>query len=388
MPTAALPADGSRRRPRDRKAQILIAARDLFVERGYPSVTMVLIAEQVGITAGALYRHFGNKADLLEEVIRDNFGWLDEPLAAVTFDGMVAELLDRFRDRPYLSDLWTHEVRFLPEEERAELRRRMRAWNLSLAPAIRERRGPMAPGQEELLTWAVQSLTSSLGRRAIGAPPAAKIEAIRAALGALAEVELTTAESRPRADGGERLLPNSTRERLLMAATNLFGERGFEDASMTAIAAAAQVTGPNLYFYFDSKSAVLQAVLERGVHALWLGLDDALATSTRPTEALAKLARSYVGLARTWASVLERPGAIGDTEAAQREYVAEWVALLQQARPRLDAKSARIRVQLALLVVADLHRVPHLAREETFVANLTGLVLAVLFAGASEPGGR
>lgn len=352
---------------------------------------MAHIAEQVGITAGALYRHFGNKADLLEAVIRDNFAWLDEPLAAPTFDGMVEELILRFGDRPYLSDLWTHEVRFLPDEEQAELRRRMRAWNLSLVPAIRERRGQMEPAQEELLTWTVQSLTSSLGRRAIGAPPGVKVAAVRAGLASLATVELAAGGKRIRAgrpSDEDRLLPGSTRERLLIAATALFGERGFEDASMTAIAAAAQVTGPNLYFYFDSKSAVLQAVLERGVHALWLGLDDALTTSTDAEEALAKVARSYVVLARTWASVLERPGTLQDAQgaaaAAQREYVAEWVALLQQARPGLDAKSARIRVQLALLVVADVHRVPHLALEETFVANVTSLVLAVLFAPAAS----
>lgn len=56
---------GIRRRPKDRKDQIVEAARQLIVARGYRNVSMAEIAEAVGITAGALYRHFANKAVLL-----------------------------------------------------------------------------------------------------------------------------------------------------------------------------------------------------------------------------------------------------------------------------------------------------------------------------------
>ena len=43
-----------RRRPKDRKQQILVQARDLFLGLGYPNVSMAMIADRVGITAGAL----------------------------------------------------------------------------------------------------------------------------------------------------------------------------------------------------------------------------------------------------------------------------------------------------------------------------------------------
>ena len=45
-----------RRRPKDRKQQILAQARDLFLGLGYPNVSMAMIADRVGITAGGLYR--------------------------------------------------------------------------------------------------------------------------------------------------------------------------------------------------------------------------------------------------------------------------------------------------------------------------------------------
>ena len=40
-----------RTRPKDRKQQILLVARDLFVELGYHQVTMRLIADKLGIGA-------------------------------------------------------------------------------------------------------------------------------------------------------------------------------------------------------------------------------------------------------------------------------------------------------------------------------------------------
>src|SRR5690348_17206588 len=60
-------------RPRDRKAQIINAAGDLFYRRGFDNVGTEEIAQSVGITAGALYRHFKGKQDLLAHTLTDVF---------------------------------------------------------------------------------------------------------------------------------------------------------------------------------------------------------------------------------------------------------------------------------------------------------------------------
>jgi AcrR family transcriptional regulator len=52
------------------RERILAAAARLFAELGFPSASMPAIAEQSGITAGAIYRHFDSKAELLLEVVR------------------------------------------------------------------------------------------------------------------------------------------------------------------------------------------------------------------------------------------------------------------------------------------------------------------------------
>jgi AcrR family transcriptional regulator len=54
-----------------RKA-ILRAAAKQFAARGYRSVTLSDLAEEVGVTRGAVYGHFANKSDLLAEVFERN----------------------------------------------------------------------------------------------------------------------------------------------------------------------------------------------------------------------------------------------------------------------------------------------------------------------------
>ena len=53
--------------------RILSAARELFLAGGAEAVTMRSVAERVGVTATALYRHFEGKEALLQAVIRAGF---------------------------------------------------------------------------------------------------------------------------------------------------------------------------------------------------------------------------------------------------------------------------------------------------------------------------
>jgi AcrR family transcriptional regulator len=53
----------------DIKSRIVGAARALYFDRGPEAVTMRAVAERVGVTATALYRHFADKDALLKEVV-------------------------------------------------------------------------------------------------------------------------------------------------------------------------------------------------------------------------------------------------------------------------------------------------------------------------------
>jgi hypothetical protein len=68
------------------------------------------------------------------------------------------------------------------------------------------------------------------------------------------------------------------------------------------------------------------------------------------------------------------------TRNRQREYVAEWVALLRASRPAVGEQAARALVHTALAVI---HNMTHIGREQndpTFPDDLAAMATAVLFA--------
>ena len=59
-----------------RRGEILSAAERIFVERGYEGATIRKIADEVGLSSTALYMHFADKGEILQEICRDAFGRL------------------------------------------------------------------------------------------------------------------------------------------------------------------------------------------------------------------------------------------------------------------------------------------------------------------------
>ena len=59
---------------------------------------------------------------------------------------------------------------------------------------------------------------------------------------------------------------SATRERIIDAATTIFGKHGYRNGSTTQIAAVAEVSSAQIFYYFPTKQAVLEAVLDRRDH--------------------------------------------------------------------------------------------------------------------------
>lgn len=83
------------RRKEARPAELLAAALDLFVEKGYAGTRLDDVAARAGVSKGTLYLYFANKEDLFKAVAREN---IVTPLAAAAgvardFDGGSADLL-------------------------------------------------------------------------------------------------------------------------------------------------------------------------------------------------------------------------------------------------------------------------------------------------------
>lgn len=80
--------------PQERRQQLLTAAHRLFMKHGYRGTSTAQIAEEAGLTKGALYHHFHAKEDILFELVRLKHRQLIDALQALPHrEGQPADLL-------------------------------------------------------------------------------------------------------------------------------------------------------------------------------------------------------------------------------------------------------------------------------------------------------
>lgn len=71
----------------DTRERLVSRARSLFAQRGYTDVGLSEIVTEAGVTKGALYHHFGSKADLFRAVLARVHGEVGERVAAAAETG-------------------------------------------------------------------------------------------------------------------------------------------------------------------------------------------------------------------------------------------------------------------------------------------------------------
>jgi AcrR family transcriptional regulator len=156
---------------------------------------------------------------------------------------------------------------------------------------------------------------------------------------------------------GVRTRDPDRRERILRAAAELVAERGFHAVSMADIGAAAGIVGSGVYRHFDSKAAVLLALLDEGMARLLAHAAAAVGSGRPDAEVLDELVHDQVRFAvdeallvRLWLGEV-RTLPDGDQRRlrrSQRHYVEDWVHTLRELRPELPDADARARVHVAI----------------------------------------
>ena len=375
-------------RPRDRKTQIVGAARSLFADRGFAAVSAEEIAAQVGITAGALYRHFDGKQDLLVHGLIDALGAAGAKISVqgdATLEDLVATLLRVAAANRELGALWGREVRFLDAEHQAIVRQHF----FETFGTVRDRLATLRPDLSadgvELMTWSLlASLTSvAYHREALSTRVTSRLHH------ATVQMCRTALDASPR-DAVERragVVPSSRREAILSAATALFHQKGFLGTSIADLGDGIGLTGAAVYRYFPTKSAVLEALVTRTLGALQVGLSNALAEALDEAHALTAALDAYIGFAaqspRLVHTLLWEVGNLPEPEArmarrAQREFIDEWESLLRAVRPDLNSHESRALVAATLAVINDAVRTSSLQRSGSLQPNLQRLGRALL----------
>src|SRR5205807_548311 len=88
--------------------------------------------------------------------------------------------------------------------------------------------------------------------------------------------------------------PPGTRDRLIKSARYLFWERGFAGTSMADLLSHANVNSGSFYHFFESKEALLRAVLESYLGALRpMVVDPAFATVDEPLARIFAILAGY-----------------------------------------------------------------------------------------------
>jgi AcrR family transcriptional regulator len=136
MATAPAPVPPRKKRRPHRRDEILLAAAQLFDEKGYHATGMDDIGSVAGMTGPAIYRHFKSKEDLLETLLLDSMGaFVDRATAIVAtvpdpadaIDALVADYIAALFESPGLAAVAAYERRNLRPEIRAEVGRAERS---------------------------------------------------------------------------------------------------------------------------------------------------------------------------------------------------------------------------------------------------------------------
>ncbi|MCA9615019.1 MAG: TetR/AcrR family transcriptional regulator [Sandaracinus sp.] len=93
--------------------------------------------------------------------------------------------------------------------------------------------------------------------------------------------------------------PPSLRDRILAAATRLFGERGYDSTSVREVAEAAGCTKPALYYHFGSKEALFLAALRAETDELTRLVERPLEPASTVRDHLIRALDAFFGHLRT-----------------------------------------------------------------------------------------
>ncbi len=167
------------------RQHLLTAAVEVFGARGYHSATLDEIATRAGMTRGAVYHHFGGKAELYDVVLREEADAVLRPLmAGLMDDGPPLERLRGFllsygralendpRFRAILEVLLVG-VAGAPPSARVRTAEGFRSWTATFRGLLQEayRRGELRPGVSPTsATHAFVALATGLTTMALHSP--------------------------------------------------------------------------------------------------------------------------------------------------------------------------------------------------------------------------
>ncbi|MBG6239820.1 AcrR family transcriptional regulator [Mycetocola sp. CAN_C7] len=191
--------------------------------------------------------------------------------------------------------------------------------------------------------------------------------------------DTTIDRRRDSTDSGELRIGRSEakaqrREALLAAAAHQFAERGFNGVSIEDLGSAVGMSGPAVYRHFESKQALLAAILIDVSRELLHGGTEVVTRAPDGELALRALVEFHVRFALANPDVIRVQDRDFDSlsdddrhtvRTLQRRYVELWVNILQRMQPAIATAVLRIRAHAAFgLMNSTPHSVQQLPHDE------------------------
>jgi AcrR family transcriptional regulator len=186
-------------------------------------------------------------------------------------------------------------------------------------------------------------------------------------------------------------------ELILVAATELFSERGFHAVGVDDIGRAAGITGPAVYRHFPSKVAILVALLDRISDRLVEGGEAQLARGRAPRPLLERLVAFHIdhvlGERALIAVYLVEENSLPTADRrrlrrSQRLYLEHWVDALRGLRPELSDEAARAAVRSVLGMLNSVVHYDAGLDPAELAALLERMAIASLLAAGRAPRGQ
>lgn len=387
-----------RRRPKNRKAQIVRVAAQAFSERGYHPVGVDEIAAEVGISGPALYRHFRNKYALLVAAAEGGAqSLLDAAQAAddpeldprARLTAQIRALAEHTIEVRREGGLYRWERRYLEPEDRQRIRKIYDQLHATVESAIAALRPGDDPVDINVLGTGMLGAIGSITLHRTTLSTARLTDLLQDIGWSIVRTELPPAPTQPAPETPVRGLPlSSKREQLLTEAIRIFGRQGYHETSIEEIGAAVGINASSVYRYFPSKSDLLAAAFHRTGERVAIANSEALAEASSRADAALRIADRFARLTFATPELLpvyfaefsNLPAAEQHRlRAIQRQNVLEWANLLDG-----DPAEARFRVHAAIAQVNDVGRRLRFDRRPESLARVHELMRAVLL-GPNAP---
>ncbi len=85
-----------------KRTQLIHAGLELFASDGYHAVATSRIAKEAGVSEGLIFRHFGNKAGLLDAILGTIDNKINHVFAPILFEGSPSKAIMRVLEMPFL----------------------------------------------------------------------------------------------------------------------------------------------------------------------------------------------------------------------------------------------------------------------------------------------